>query len=239
MTGWLPGFGSWTARARAVPGARSRRSGAWSGAGPTLNGLAARGAGTPLRLSRRPATSTFWWRRGVIRRQRGVAHPFVAPADPDERPDAGTEPPRRSRRYPSHPIVGVGAVIEQHGRVVLVRRRFEPLAGQWSLPGGTLEVGETLEAGVAREMLEETGLVVAVGPVVEVFDRILLDDQRRVKFHFVLVDYLCRPSGGVLRHGSDVDDAVFVPPSELDKYHLTPKALAIIDRALELAGTRP
>ncbi len=181
----------------------------------------------------------FLVEEGVIRRQRGVAHPFVAPADPEQRPDAGVEPPRRSRRYPSQPIVGVGAVIEQHGRVVLVRRRFEPLAGQWSLPGGTLEVGETLEAGVAREMLEETGLVVAVGPVVEVFDRILLDDQRRVKFHFVLVDYLCRPSGGVLRHGSDVDDAVFVAPSELDKYHLTPKALAIIDRALELAGTHP
>jgi mutator protein MutT len=151
--------------------------------------------------------------------------------DPLTRPP---EPPRRSRHYPSHPIVGVGAVIEQHGRVVLVRRRFEPLAGQWSLPGGTLELGESLEAGVAREMLEETGLVVDVGPVIEVFDRILVDEDQRVKYHFVLVDYLCHPTAGELRHGSDVDAALFVDPRELDAYNLTPKATAIIDQALAL-----
>jgi mutator protein MutT len=148
---------------------------------------------------------------------------------------ARSEPARRSRLYPAHPIVGVGAVIEQHGRIVLVRRRFEPLAGQWSLPGGTLELGETLEAGVAREMLEETGLLVDVGAVIEVFDRILLDDERRVKYHFVLVDYLCHPLGGELRHGSDVDAAEFVAPSDLDAYRLTAKARSVIERALELS----
>ena len=79
------------------------------------------------------------------------------------------------------------------GKVVLVKRRFEPLAGQWSLPGGRLELGETLEAGLAREMLEETGLEVEVGPVVDVFDRILLDPERKVRYHYVLIDYLCRP----------------------------------------------
>ena len=79
-----------------------------------------------------------------------------------------------SRTYPERPIVGVGAVILVDGKVVLIKRRFEPLAGQWSLPGGTLEVGESLEAGTAREILEETGLVVEVGPVIEVFDRILV-----------------------------------------------------------------
>ena len=88
---------------------------------------------------------------------------------------ASPAPPEKSPRiYPSRPIVGVGAVIIDDGRVVLIKRRYEPLAGQWSLPGGTLEVGETLEAGVAREMLEETGLEVEVGPVIDVFDRILL-----------------------------------------------------------------
>lgn len=142
-----------------------------------------------------------------------------------------------SREYPERPIVGVGAVIVQSGRVVLIRRRYEPLAGQWSLPGGTLELGETLEAGAAREMLEETGLVVEVGPVIEVFDRIMFDDEKRVRYHFVLVDYLCRPVEGSLRAGSDVDAAVFAAPDELAGYGLTKKATAVIHRGLELASS--
>jgi ADP-ribose pyrophosphatase YjhB (NUDIX family) len=140
------------------------------------------------------------------------------------------------RRYPERPIVGVGAVVlNADGRIVLIRRRFEPLAGRWSLPGGSLELGETLEAGVAREILEETGLQVAVGPVIEVFDRIMLDETRRVQYHFVLVDYLCRPTGGVLAAGSDVDAAVLADPASLGDFDLTPKATAVIARALEIA----
>jgi len=142
-----------------------------------------------------------------------------------------------SREYPERPIVGVGAVILHQGRVVLIRRRFEPLAGRWSLPGGTLELGETLEAAVVREMQEETGLDVHVGPVIEVFDRIMLDDASRIRYHFVLVDYLCRPIGGTLRAGSDVDDAVFVAPSALAPYALTEKATAIIERGVRLADS--
>ena len=144
-----------------------------------------------------------------------------------------------SRQYPDRPIVGVGAVIVHDSRVVLIRRRYEPLAGQWSLPGGTLELGETLEEGTARETLEETGLVVDVGPVVEVFDRIMFDDERRVRYHFVLVDYLCWPISGELRAGSDVDDAVFARPEELARYQLTKKATAVIERGLQLARTAP
>jgi 8-oxo-dGTP diphosphatase len=143
-----------------------------------------------------------------------------------------------SREYPARPIVGVGAVIligDPPG-VVLIKRRYEPLAGRWSLPGGTVEVGETLEAAAAREIEEETGLVVSVGAVVEVFDRIIRDDDGRVRFHFVLVDYLCRPVGGLLQHGSDVDDVVVADPSYLEDYTLTEKALAVIRRALELAA---
>ncbi len=155
-----------------------------------------------------------------------------------------------SREYPSRPIVGVGAVVllspadcaalrtgvvaEPYG-VVLIRRRFEPLAGRWSLPGGTVEVGETLEASVAREVEEETGLVVSVGPVVEVFDRILRDDEGRVRFHFVLVDYLCRPTSGNLRHGSDADAVVVADPARLGPYALTEKARAVVRRALDLS----
>ena len=148
-------------------------------------------------------------------------------------------PPRASSRYPASPIVGVGAVIFQDGKVVLIRRRYEPLAGHWSLPGGRLELGETLEAGVAREMLEETGLEIEVGPVIEVFDRILLDQEHQVRFHYVLIDYLCRPLGGTLRAGSDVDAAIFVAPSDLSGYQLTGKVLAVIERGLDLAKEHP
>ena len=168
---------------------------------------------------------------------------------------------RDDRRYPDRPIVGVGAVIlvDSHCRiegipdsrpapcgVVLVRRRFEPLAGHWSLPGGALEVGETLEAGVAREILEETGLVVEVGGVIEVFDRIMLDDDalagasipaasgQRVRHHYVLIDYLCRPTGGTLRGGSDVSEAVVADPRGLARYAVTAKVEAVVARALEM-----
>jgi len=139
-----------------------------------------------------------------------------------------------TRQYPERPVVGVGAVIIQDGRVLLVKRRYEPLAGRWSLPGGMLELGETLEAGLMREMQEETGLDVAVGPVIEVFDRIMLDEEKRVQYHFVLVDYLCWPSGGTLRAGSDVEDAVFVDRDDLAPYDLTDKAQAVIARAFHL-----
>ena len=144
-------------------------------------------------------------------------------------------PPEKSpRTYPSRPIVGVGAVIIDDGRVVLIKRRYEPLAGQWSLPGGTLEVGETLEAGVAREMLEETGLEVEVGPVIDVFDRIMFDADQKVRYHFVLVDYLCHPRGGALAAASDVTDAVYVHPDNLAEYKLTPKAEEMIRKGFDL-----
>jgi ADP-ribose pyrophosphatase YjhB (NUDIX family) len=122
------------------------------------------------------------------------------------------------------------------GRVVLVKRKYEPLAGQWSLPGGGLEVGEPLQAGAAREVLEETGLVVDVGPVIEVFDRILVDETGDVEYHFVLVDYLCRPRGGAVAAGSDVADVALADPEALAPYELTEKALSVIAKARELAG---
>ena len=144
-----------------------------------------------------------------------------------------------SRQYPERPIVGVGAVIVRDAQVLIVKRRYDPLAGRWSLPGGTLELGETLEAGLAREMREETGLDVEVGPVIEVFDRILLDEERRVRYHFVLVDYLCWPVSGKLQAGSDVDSAVFVAPADLGPYDLTAKARSVITRGLDLARDAP
>jgi 8-oxo-dGTP diphosphatase len=185
-------------------------------------------------LSTSAGYDEFWIDDGLIRRQRGVLHPLSFQVEEEVVPVTTSRP---SRQYPAQPVVGVGAVIMQDGKVVLVKRRFEPLAGQWSLPGGRLELGETLEAGLAREMLEETGLEVQVGPVVDVFDRILLDPERKVRYHYVLIDYLCRPTGGSLTHGSDVAAAEFVDPSDLTRYRLTPKATSVIEKALAASRT--
>jgi mutator protein MutT len=136
----------------------------------------------------------------------------------------------------------VGAVVVTPDRgVVLVKRRHEPLAGQWSLPGGTLEVGETLEAGVAREIAEETGLVIDVGQVVDVFDRILVDDEGRVRYHFVLVDYLCRIRSGSppMAAGSDVSEVAALAPDALDAYRLTEKAADVIRQAWAALDAAP
>ena len=117
---------------------------------------------------------------------------------------------------------------------MLVKRRFEPLAGQWSLPGGAIEVGETLEAGVAREIREETGLTVDVGSIVEVFDRIFRDEASRVKYHFVLIDYVCRATGGQFRAGSDVGDVAIADPDRLTPFELTDKTVEVIGKAFSM-----
>jgi ADP-ribose pyrophosphatase YjhB (NUDIX family) len=182
-------------------------------------------------LRERRGYTDFVIEGGHIHTQREVAADGPITADETPPPAELVTP---SRTYPPRPVVGVGAVIIDDGRVVLIRRKYEPLAGQWSLPGGTLELGESLESGVSREMREETGLEVAVGPVIDVFDRILLDTASRVRYHFVLIDYLCRPIGGRLVAGSDVADAVFADPAALAPFRLTPKAVSVIDRALTM-----
>jgi len=148
----------------------------------------------------------------------------------------GADDAPSGREYPSRPIVGVGGVAFVDGRVLVIKRRFEPLAGRWSLPGGALEVGETLAEGLAREMKEETGLDVEVGPVVDVFDRITRDEQGRARFHYVLVDFLCTIRAGTPVAGSDVAEVALVEMGDLAGYELTPKTIDVIGRALALAG---
>jgi ADP-ribose pyrophosphatase YjhB (NUDIX family) len=100
-----------------------------------------------------------------------------------------------------------------------------------------VEIGETLQAAVAREVLEETGFEVEVGPVIEVFDRIMRDSTRRVQFHFVLVDYVCKVKGGRIGPSSDVDAVALADPQDLGDYKLTEKSKAVITKALELIQT--
>lgn len=143
---------------------------------------------------------------------------------------------------PDQPVVGVGAVVLDGDRVLLIKRGHAPLKGQWSLPGGRVEVGETLEHAIAREVREETGLTIDVGPIVEVLDRISRDDAGRVEHHFVLVDFTCRPRGGVLRGASDADDAAWVALSELARYEVAPVTISVIQKAASRGfetGDRP
>lgn len=150
-----------------------------------------------------------------------------------------------SREYPERPVVGVGGVIIDNGRALLIRRGSEPLRDHWSIPGGTLELGESLQEGVARELREETGLEVRVHELIEVFDRIFPDEilqapeqKRRPRFHFVIVDYLCERIGGEPVAGSDVTDVAFATEDELSKYSLTETATRVLKKAFAMALAR-
>ncbi len=141
-----------------------------------------------------------------------------------------------TRSFPERPIVGVGAVIVDRGRVLLVRRANPPLQGEWSLPGGAVEAGETLVAAVQREVLEETGLIVDVGAAVEILDRIHTDGEGRVEYHYVMIDYACTVAGGHLRAQSDAADARWALPSELHAFALAEPTRAVIEKALGSRG---
>lgn len=144
------------------------------------------------------------------------------------------------REFPEAPIVGVGAVIVRGDEVVLVRRGQEPLKGEWSLPGGVLELGETLEEGIVREVREETGLEIETVSVVEVFDRIHRDEER-VRYHYVLVDYLCTVKSGDLLGASDADEARWVRREELNGhsiYRVSPFTVMVIEKAFAMSEGR-
>jgi len=141
----------------------------------------------------------------------------------------------RNREYPDRPVVGVGGVIISGGRALLVKRGSPPLEGQWSIPGGMLEAGETLLLGVRRELLEETGIEVKVLELIEVFERINLDGEGKARYHYVVLDYLCEAVRGEARAGSDVTDVAWATPAELAQYALTETATRVVLKAFDIA----
>lgn len=167
------------------------------------------------------------------------------------------------REYPERPLVGVGGVVIAGEQALLVRRGTEPLRGEWSIPGGLLEAGETLEAGVVREMQEETGLIVRVVELIEALDRIFPDPAAvpgapggipaksageasfaaqnipaKPRYHYVILDYLCEKISGEPRAGGDVTDVAWVRETELPGYSLSPHTLRVLRKGFALARTR-
>jgi ADP-ribose pyrophosphatase YjhB (NUDIX family) len=141
------------------------------------------------------------------------------------------------REFPEAPLMGVGAVVVEGGRVLLVRRGREPLKGEWSLPGGLVELGESLEAAMIREVREETGLIVEPLELIELLDRIHRE-RNRIRYHYVIADYLCRVTGGELRAASDADAVRWVERAEWNSHSalkLDPIAVRVIERGWQRA----
>jgi 8-oxo-dGTP diphosphatase len=137
------------------------------------------------------------------------------------------------RHYPDQPLVGVGAVVFKGDEVLLVRRGQEPARDSWSLPGGLVELGETLAAAIRRELAEETGLTVTLLGISAVLERIFPDPGGRIAYHYVLVDYLCDYAGGELTPASDITAARFVPLGDLARFGLPQFTADVIHRAWE------
>jgi 8-oxo-dGTP diphosphatase len=144
------------------------------------------------------------------------------------------------REYPEKPLVGVGGVVIADERVLLIRRGSEPLKGEWSIPGGMLELGEKIAEGIARELKEETGITVRVLELIEVFERIFPDAKsgERPRYHFVIVDHLCDKVEGEARPGSDVTEVAWAHEEELGRYGLSPAASRVVKKAFAMARER-
>lgn len=142
------------------------------------------------------------------------------------------------RTYPARPLVGVGAVVLRGRQVLLAQRGHPPAEGTWSLPGGLIELGETAEQAVIREIREETAIEALAGPILGLFQPIQRDADERVRYHFVVIDFLAYYQAGVLQPGDDAVDLRWVEPADLNTYQLTPAARDMIERGLQIASSQ-
>jgi 8-oxo-dGTP diphosphatase len=140
------------------------------------------------------------------------------------------------REFPEHPLVGVGAIVIDGPRVLLVKRAHPPLQAQWSIPGGVLEVGELVREAAVREAREETGLIVEAGDLLGVYDRVLRDPELRVQYHYVLIDFLCRPVRGELLAASDAAEVRWLTREELPALNLAEDTQDVIRKGFEKLG---
>lgn len=138
-----------------------------------------------------------------------------------------------NRRYPDRPLVGVGAIIFRGEQVLIVQRGREPAYGKWSLPGGLVELGESLEDAVRREVREEVGLDISVKDMVAALDRVILDDAGRIEYHYILLDFICEASSAEPHPATDVMDCAFVSLDTLSQYPMTSGTVEVIRRAYE------
>ncbi|MEM3597194.1 MAG: NUDIX hydrolase [Candidatus Bathyarchaeia archaeon] len=134
------------------------------------------------------------------------------------------------RLYPKQPVVGVGAVIIQNGKILLEKRKSEPGRGKWSIPGGLVELGESVSQTVVREVAEETGLEVYEPELIDIVDNVVRDENGEVKYHFVIIDFFVKLKGGELKAQSDAEELRWVPLSEVEKYDLTKTFRAFFQR---------
>jgi 8-oxo-dGTP diphosphatase len=139
------------------------------------------------------------------------------------------------REYPQQPLVGLGAVIVEAGRVLLIKRGKAPLLGEWSIPGGMLELGETLRQGAEREALEETGLVVRATDLLGVFDRIVPDEAQRTLYHYVLIDFLCEKLSGDMLAAGDASDARWCTLTDLSNLSIPEETLKVLQMGIAKA----
>jgi mutator protein MutT len=140
------------------------------------------------------------------------------------------------RRYPKYPLLGVGALIFDNDRILLAERGKEPLKGWWSLPGGLVETGERLAEAISREVLEETGLIVEAREPFEIFERIMHDADGKPEYHYVLIDYVCRVTGGTPAPGDDVSRIEWARLEDLAAYRITEGTVGVIEKAFRQRG---
>ena len=140
-----------------------------------------------------------------------------------------------NREYPERPVIAVGGVVVSAARVLLIRRAHPPLEGRWSIPGGILELGETIAQAIERELMEEAGLQVLPLELIEIYEKVLRLPNQPPQYHFVILDYLCELKGGNAQAGSDVTEVAWSTEDELDRFNLTAEARRVVKRAFAMA----